>query len=194
MTAGRGIVHSERAGDDLHQDSTLHGIQSWMALPENAQEIAPEFTHYPAGDIPEVTVDGVLVRVIIGEAFGHTSPVKQYSPTLYFESQLPSGRNLSLPSDSEELAFYVVSGCVEINDDSYSEGTMAVVCKGSRLRISAQIDSRVMIIGGAPIGHRELWWKFVSSCKERIELAKADWANGRFDKVQGDDEFIPLPH
>lgn len=193
MTAGRGIVHSERAGDDLDRAAALHGIQSWMALPNEAEEIAPDFTHYPAATIPQLTIDGVLVRVIMGQAFGKRSDVKLYSPTLYLECRFPAGGELLLPDEHEELAFYVVSGGVRVGGQRYAEGTMAVACRGHQLRVCADEDSRVMVIGGSSAGERHIWWNFVSSSKARIEQAKSDWAAQRFAPVPGDDEFIPLP-
>jgi len=193
MTAGRGIVHSERAGDDLDRVSSLDGIQSWMALPNDAEEIDPDFLHYPADVIPEVTIKGVVVRVIMGNAFGERSVVKQYSPTLYLECQFAGQDELQLPDDYEELALYVVDGRVQVGGNSYDEGTMAVACGGHQIRVHAETSSRVMVIGGSSLGERHIWWNFVSSSKSRIEDAKADWSNMRLGTVQGDDEFIPLP-
>lgn len=193
MTAGSGIVHSERAGDDLDRVSTLHGIQSWMALPEEHQEIDPGFAHYPADQIPEISLPGASVRVIMGSAYGRTSEVTQYSPTLYMECVLEAGAELELPEDYEELAFYVVSGSVQVSDTRYDEGTMAVACPDKIIQLQADSDSRIMVIGGSSLGPRHIWWNFVSTSKERIEQAKSDWSEGRFGTVEGDDEFIPLP-
>ena len=193
MTAGRGIVHSERAGDDLDTTSRLHGIQSWMALPTDQEECEPSFVHYPASDLPELNMEGVTVRVIIGEAYGHTSPVNSYSPILYLECQMPEGSELVLPESYRELAAYVVSGEVQIDQHTYSNGTMAVACPEKTVRLQARKDSRVMVIGGDPLGNREIWWNFVSSSKDRIEKAKTDWKEGRFDDVPGETESIPLP-
>lgn len=193
MTAGRGIVHSERAGDDLDQTSKLHGIQSWMALPDNEEECEPAFRHFPAADLPELEVDGCKVRIIMGQCFGETSPVTTYSDTLYMECLLPSGRQLAIPAEAEELAAYVVSGAVAVANEHYKGGVLIVANRGAPLEIDARDDSRVMIIGGEPLGERHIWWNFVSSSRERIEQAKDDWRSGRFDPVPGDDEFIPLP-
>lgn len=193
MTAGRGIVHSERAGDDLDTDSTLHGIQSWMALPVGQEEIEPAFVHYPRDVLPEIEVDGVTVRVIIGEAYGHQSPVTTYSPMLYLECLLTKGSTLELPQSYPELAAYVVSGEVNIDDEGYAGGVMAVAASGKPIKLEARDYSRVMVIGGDPIGERHLWWNFVSSSQDRLEQAKVDWKQGRFDMVPGDNEFIPLP-
>lgn len=193
MTAGRGIVHSERAGDDLDKHSRLHGIQSWMALPDGQEEIDPAFVHYPADTLPELDIDGSRIRIIIGEAYGKASPVTCFSPMLYLECRLQKGGTLTLPDSYAELAAYIVSGNVTIDGDSYTEGVLAVAASGASVTLTANEDSRVMVIGGDPVGKRKIWWNFVSSSDERMEAAKADWKEGRFGKVPGDDEFIPLP-
>ncbi len=193
MTAGRGIVHSERAGSDLHQHARLHGIQSWMALPDGEEEIDPAFTHYPAEDLPEQIIDGTRVRVIMGSAWGLTSPVASSIPMLYLELVMPAGFSLKLPTAYRELAAYIVSGEVEIDHKDYASGVMAVAHEGQAVTIKARQDSRVMIIGGDPVGKRYIWWNYVSSSRERIDQAKRDWKEGRFAPVPGDDEFIPLP-
>jgi len=193
MTAGRGIVHSERAGDDLDETARLHGIQSWMALPDHEEEHEPAFKHYPAADLPEFDMDGVTVRVIIGEAYGHTSPVHSYSGTLYLECSMPPGSTFTLPDNQPELAACIVSGEVTIDGPTYTEGLMAIACPGATLELTSNSDSRVMVIGGETIGERHLWWNFVSSSRERIEKAQVDWLEKRFAHVPGDDEFIPLP-
>jgi len=193
MTTGSGMVHSERAGDDLNETSRLHGIQSWMALPVDEQERDPAFQHYPAADIPEVEVGGVTVRVIIGEAYGKTSPVHAYSSTLYLECVMPKGSQVTLPDQYEEIGAYVVSGSVSIDGRSYGAGVMAVGCDGAAVTLSAEEESRVMVVGGEALGERYLYWNFVSSSKERIEKAKLDWREGKFGQVPGETEFIPLP-
>lgn len=193
MTAGRGIVHSERAGDDLGATSQLHGIQSWMALPRDEEEREPAFVHYPSEDLPELDVDGCTVRIIMGECFGKRSPVTTFSDTLYLECVIPAGSQVTIPGDAEELAAYVVSGEVGLAGANYGGGIMLVAKQGQALTLHAKEDSRVMIIGGEPLGERHVWWNFVSSSRERIEQAKDDWREGRFGLVPGDDEFIPLP-
>ena len=193
MTAGRGIVHSERAGDDLNTTSRLHGIQSWMALPEGHETREPAFSHVPASDLPEVRRDGAIVRVIIGEAFGHESPVTADSPMLYLECRLSAGAILDLPESSGDQAVYLVSGQVRIDQRSLDGNAMAVAADGRALRLEAVTDAHLMVIGGAPLGHRHIWWNFVSSSKEAIERAKRDWREGRFDPVPGETELIPLP-
>lgn len=193
MTAGSGIVHSERAGDDLHETSRLHGIQSWMALPDDEEECDASFHHYPAADLPDIEVDGVNVRVIIGEAYGHASPVHTYSSTLYLECVMPQGSELTLPVDYPEIAAYVVSGGITIDDRDYGAGVMAVGREGVPLTLTTTQESRVMVIGGDPLGERHIYWNFVSSSKERIEQAKSDWRERKFGEVPGEHEFIPLP-
>ncbi len=193
MTAGRGIVHSERAGDDLAVTSRLHGIQSWIALPLDLEEMEPTFLHYPASSLPERSIDGCTVRVIMGSAYGLQSPVLTYSPTLYFEATLPQGGALAVLDEAPERAVYVVSGRVAIGDDTYGEGTLAVLRAGSTVPLRAETETRAIVIGGAPVGPRHIWWNFVSSSEARIERAKRDWAEMRMGNVPGDDEYIPLP-
>ena len=193
MTAGRGIAHSERAGDDLDETSKLHGIQSWTALPDDEEEREPGFVHYPAAELPQLDIDGCTVRIIMGECFGECSPVTTYSDTLYIECVIPAGREITIPGDSPELAAYIVTGAVRISGDEFTDGVMLVARPGQPLDIRAVADSRVMIIGGESLGERHVWWNFVSSSRERIEQAKDDWREGRFAPVPGDDEFIPLP-
>jgi redox-sensitive bicupin YhaK (pirin superfamily) len=193
MTAGSGIAHSERAGDDLHETSRLHGIQSWMALPDEEEECEAAFKHYPAEDLPDFEVNGVSVRVIIGEAYGHSSPVHAYSSTLYLECRMPEGSVLTLPEDHDEIAAYVVSGSVKIDGESFGEGVMAVGSGSAAMTLTAEEESRVMVIGGEPLGRRHIYWNFVSSSRERIEQAKSDWREGKFGQIPGETEFIPLP-
>ena len=193
MTAGRGIVHSERAGDDLDETSRLHGIQSWMALPEDEQECEPDFVHYPADQLPAFDQEGVAVTVIIGSAYGHSSPVAARAPMLYLDLQMPAGTRLTLPDTYEELAAYVVEGGITVDGTSFGPGSMTVFREGAAAHVAAAEDSRVMVIGGANMGERHIFWNFVSTTRERIEQAKSDWREKRFGKIEGDDEFIPLP-
>ena len=193
MTAGHGIVHSERASDDLAVTSRLHGIQSWIALPLELEEIEPTFLHYPATTLPERWIDGSRVRVIMGNAYGLQSPVLTYSPTLYLEATLPAGGELVLLDEAKERAVYVVAGSVAIGADVYAEGTLAVLREGATAPLKAATETRVIVVGGSPIGPRHIWWNFVSSSEARIERAKRDWADMRMGTVPGDDEFIPLP-
>lgn len=194
MTAGRGIVHSERASDDDRRTgSRLHGIQSWMALPAAREESEPAFVHHAADSLPELQHDGVTVRVIVGEAFGRRSPVEVASPTLYLECRMPAGTALTLPGSCRELAAYVVSGELRIDGQQYRDGVMAVARDARTPRLEAVTDSRVMVIGGEPLGEREIWWNFVSSSRQRLEQARQDWQEQRFAAVPGETEFIPLP-
>ena len=192
MTAGRGIVHSERARE-VESVRRLHGIQSWVALPESLEEMEPSFVHYPAATLPELAVGGCTVRVIVGSAFGATAPVAAFSPTLYLDVRLPRGARFTLPAEHSERAAYVAEGTVRIDGRDYAAGVMAVARAGAAPALEAVAASRVLVIGGEPLGARHIWWNFVSSSKERIERAKRDWSEGRIGKVPGDDEFIPLP-
>jgi redox-sensitive bicupin YhaK (pirin superfamily) len=193
MIAGRGIVHSERAGDDLARQSRLHGIQSWIALPDVDLECEPDFIHYPASRIPEFPVDGGTVRLIIGEAFGRQSPVKATVATLYLEARVPAGQRLRVPPTVPELAVYVVSGRIRSGGTVLDAGVMAVIRPGAPLDIDAEADCCVMVLGGEPVGTRILWWNFVAATRDRLDRARADWKSGRFPAIAGDDEFIPLP-
>ncbi|MBT8437976.1 MAG: pirin family protein [Gammaproteobacteria bacterium] len=193
MTAGRGIVHSERAGDDLHSTSRLHGIQTWMALPDDQQECEPDFVHYPAAELPGFEQDGVSIRLIMGEAYGYASPVTQHAPTLYLECRFPGGTSLTLPNSYDEIAAYVVSGDIHVDGYTPGQGQMAVACPGNTLHLDADSESHVMVIGGTNLGKRHVWWNFVSNSKQRIEQASDDWREDRFEKVPGETEFIPLP-
>ena len=193
MTAGRGIVHSERASDDLEKTSRLHGIQSWIALPLDLEEMEPTFLHYPASSLPEMSTDGCTVRVIMGSAYGLQSPVLTYSPTLYLEATLRTSARLAVLDEAAERGVYVVSGRVEIDGNDYAEGTLAVLRSGATVPLAAKTDARVIVIGGTSVGPRHIWWNFVSSSEARIERAKRDWAEMRMGRVTGDDEYIPLP-
>ena len=193
MTAGRGIVHSGRAGEDLDETAPLHGIQSWIALPEDQQERAPDFAHYPAAELPEIELDGATIRLILGQAYGSRSPVTCYSRSLYLDCMLEQQARLALPSDEQELAVYVVSGELEIDGQTLKSGVMAVTCPDNVPTVIARQKSRVMVIGGDHLAPRKIWWNFVHSNPARIEQAKADWQAGRFPIVPGDEEFIPLP-
>ncbi len=195
MVAGRGIVHSERERPEATRHvRPLHGLQLWLALPQSDEETDPAFHHYPSADIPAVTADGVSLRVMMGTAFGITSPVKTFAQTLYVEAELQPGQSLVLP-DAPQRAVYVAQGEVRVASTAIAQHTMAVLRDSSAgATLHAQAPSRVVIIGGESLGQRFIEWNFVSSRKERIEQAKQDWANGRFPKVPGDEtEYIPLP-
>ncbi len=195
MTAGRGIVHSERtAEDDRRNPSPLHGIQSWVALPRADEETDPAFSHHGRDSLPAFEEERVALRLIAGEAYGRKSPVPAFSEMFYLDAALGEGASLALPEEHEERAVYVVEGAVELDGQPVAQRSMAVLAPGGAPRLTARTESRVMLLGGAPIdGERFIWWNFVSSRQERIEQAKRDWQEGRFPSVPGETEFIPLP-
>ncbi len=196
MTAGRGIAHSERTDHALRSHSNrLFGIQSWVALPKEAEETAPGFVHHPAASLPLVEDSGVRLRLIAGAGWGLASPVAVSSPLFYADAVLAPGAALPLPEEHEERAAYVLEGEVEVAGDRFEPGRMLVFRAGDRLALRAGPQgARVLLLGGAAMdGPRHLFWNFVSSSRERIEQAKADWKAGRFAMVAGDQEFIPLP-
>ena len=196
MTAGHGIVHSERTGTELRRTgSRLDGLQLWVALPLGHEETEPEFHHHPARDLPVIGVGGTRIRVLAGSAFGETSPVRTFSPLFYADATMPAGSELPLPDEHEERAAYIVSGSVECGHERGEHGRMLVFAPNVPATLRAITDARVALIGGAPIdGERHIFWNFVSSSRERIERAKRDWREGRFPKVPGDErEFIPVP-
>ena len=193
MTAGRGIVHSEREPASLQGTSYLmHGIQLWAALPIAKEEIEPSFVHTPAGKIPSLKVDDAQVRVLIGSAFGVASPVATFMPTLYLDVQLPANGALNLPALAPEMAVYAVDTDLQLDGDPLAIHMLGVL--DGATRIEAKAAARFVVIGGAPLeSKRFMWWNFVSSSKDRIEQAADDWQAQRMGKVAGDDEFIPLP-
>lgn len=194
MTAGKGIVHSEKVTPEvLESGQKLHGIQTWVALPVEAEEIEPRFEHYPADAIPELARDGVLIRVIIGSAYGLESPVRTESETLYVELKLESGAEVGLPV-VEELGVYVVDGAVSVDGEPAAARELTVLEDNTEATITASGGAHVILCGGAKLeGRRIVWWNFVSSSRDRIEQAKQDWNTGKFDPVPGETEFIPLP-
>ncbi len=194
MVSGSGIVHSERERPQITAiDHVLHGLQLWLALPVEHEEIAPSFHHYPSATIPALQVAGVPVRVMMGRAYGATSPVRTFSDTLYVEAHLQPGQSLVLPQ-AEERAVYVASGELTAHDAVMPEFSMTIFANQPGITVTATTAARIALIGGASVGPRFIDWNFVSSRKERIEQAKRDWTEGRFAKVVGDEvEFIPLP-
>ena len=193
MTAGRGIVHSERTPDDLRGGTRRsHGLQLWCALPAADEETVPSFAHTPAAALPEIEVGGARLRVLVGEAFGVASPVATRSPTLYVDLALSAGDALPVPLAAER-AIYAVEGSLSLDGTAVPLHTMVVIPAGVEPMLSADEDSRAVLIGGEPLGPRHIWWNFVSSRKERIVQAADDWAAGRFAMVPGETEFIPLP-
>jgi redox-sensitive bicupin YhaK (pirin superfamily) len=196
MTAGRGIVHSERTPQELRQTgSRLHGLQLWVALPKEHEETEPSFHHHPAAALPTLEQDGARLRVLAGSAYGATSPVETFSPLFYVEASVPAGGRVPLPAEHEERAAYVAEGVLSCGERRSERHHMIVFARGATPRLLAETPSRVMLLGGAPIdGRRHIWWNFVSTSKDRIEQAKRDWKEGRFAKVPGDEqEFVPLP-
>jgi len=195
MTAGRGIVHSERTPKDLvGVPHRTHGLQLWAALPVAHEEDEPGFCHTPSSAIPELTVDGADIRVLIGSAFGQTSPVQVYSQTLYLDIALKAGHELALSGLPAEAAIYPVSGALEVDGAVLELHNMALPNTADTRRVKAGSDARFVIIGGEPLdGHRYMSWNFVSSSKERIVQAGDDWEAQRFPKVPGETEWIPLP-
>ncbi len=194
MTAGRGIVHSEKVtAEVLASGQRLHGLQTWVALPVDAEEIEPGFEHYPAADIPSATVDGARIRVALGSAFGLSSPVATNSETLYIEVDLEPGQAVAIP-EAEELAVYVVEGSVAVNRELVGPGMLAVLQSAASGRVAAETRAKIMFAGGDVLaGDRIIWWNFVSSSRERLEKAKVDWREQRFDAVPGDTDIMPLP-
>jgi redox-sensitive bicupin YhaK (pirin superfamily) len=194
MSAGRGIVHSERGTDAAHaQGQHLHGLQTWVALPQAQQETDPWFRHYPAAQLPRTEVTGASLQVLIGTAFGLQSPVAAPSPTLYVLIEIDAGSRLALEADYAQRALYVIDGEIEIDGEVIARHELGVLAPATG-HFTARSDSRVMLFGGAPLdGPRLLWWNFVASSRERIEQAKQDWAAQRFAPVPGETEFIPLP-
>ena len=196
MTAGKGIVHSERTGPELRSTgSPIHGLQMWVGLPAAKEEMDPGFAHHATSEFPMVTDTGKSVRVVVGSLYGTKSPVPTVHETIFGDVHLSAGASLPLDADHEERAVYVIKGTIDIAGDKFEPGRLLVFKRGDRITITAATDAHFVIVGGAPMdGPRHIWWNFVSSRKERIEQAKADWTAGHFDKVPGDEiEFIPLP-
>lgn len=196
MTAGRGIVHSERTPEELRgSPMAMSGLQTWIALPEAQEEIAPSFANTARAALPVFAADGVSGRVVIGDFAGMRSPVKTMSDTLYVDVLLEAGAKIAIPPNAEERAIYVLEGDVEIAGDRFPPDRLLVFRPGDEIAIASTTGAHFMLFGGASLGSkRYIWWNFVSSSKERIEQAKEEWRTGRFDIVPGDDkEFIPLP-
>ncbi len=196
MTSGRGIAHSERTGaEERARPHAAHGLQSWVALPKEYEEIAPEFHHHAADSLPEFTHKNVQFKLICGRALSHEAPVKVYSPIFYLEAHMPAGSSFTLPPEYRERALYLVSGKLRIAGNIISPLTLPIFEAGGDIRIEALEDSRLMLLGGEPFAEpRFIWWNFVSTSEDRIAQAKEDWQQGTFGTVPGDEkEFIPLP-
>ncbi|HYG89816.1 MAG TPA: pirin family protein [Azospirillum sp.] len=195
MTAGRGIAHSERSGDATRRTGQrVFGIQSWIALPKDHEETDPAFVHHPAATLPIIEGEGKRVRVVAGQAYGERSPVQGFSAMLYVDAALDTDARLPVPAEHAERALYVADGMIAVNGDRFNAGQLLVLRSGDAITVDAETPARVLLLGGEPMdGPRHIWWNFVSSSKDRIEAAKADWKAGRFDAVPGETEFIPLP-
>ena len=195
MTAGRGIVHSERsAPDDRARGQRLHGIQSWVALPQAHEQAEPAFSHQPKAAPPEINLPGVNMRLIVGAAFGKLAPTPAFSPIFYLAVDMRTGSSFSLPPEHEERGLYVVDGDVRIDAEPVAEKHLAVLPADTTPVIAAASPARLMLIGGDKIdGERFIWWNFVASSRDLIEDAKTRWRDGHFAQVPGETEFIPLP-
>jgi redox-sensitive bicupin YhaK (pirin superfamily) len=196
MTAGRGIVHSERTATELRANgAALYGIQAWIALPKGDEDTTPGFTHLGSEALPTIEAEGKRVRVVAGTLWGETSPVPSFSEMIYADAILETGSKLPIPAEHDERAVYVVEGTVSIAGDRFECGRLLILHPGDAVTVEAVSNARVLVLGGEPMdGPRFIWWNFVASSKERIEAAKADWKAGRFDVVPDDsEEFIPLP-
>lgn len=195
MTAGRGIVHSERTPPAARQrPSRLHGMQAWVALPRAAEETAPAFHHLGAPEIPALDADGVRLRVIAGTVAGLASPVRTFGGMGYAAVELAAGAQWRLGTEHEERGVYLVDGDLALDGDAVPAGACAVLEPGRAVTLQATSPCRCMVLGGEPAdGPRHIWWNFVSSSEARIEQARQDWRLGRFPAVPGDAEFIPLP-
>jgi redox-sensitive bicupin YhaK (pirin superfamily) len=197
MTAGRGIAHSERTGMEVRaQGHRMHGIQSWVGLPQADEEAPPAFHHFGVAELPEHEEGGVTLRLIAGSAFGLTSPVKVFSPIFYADARFAPGGALHYSAEHEERALFVIEGEIQTGGiEVHGPGAMLALEKDEEVTLYAAAPARVMLLGGARLdGERHIWWNFVSSSKDRIERAKQEWRDGKFGLIPGDDkEFIPLP-
>lgn len=197
MTAGRGIVHSERTpAAERAAGHRVHGIQTWVALPQSDEETAPAFHHHPAATLPTLSLDEgrVRLRVVAGDAYGLTSPVRVFTRTLYVAVECDAGARLTIHDDHRERGIHVADGAVAIGGHTLTASRMLVLPEGGAYELQALAPTRLFLFGGDPLdGERYIWWNFVSSRRERIEQAKRDWTEQRFGKVPGETEFIPLP-
>ncbi|MDE2402011.1 MAG: pirin family protein [Burkholderiales bacterium] len=195
MTAGRGIVHSERAPEDLRaSDRPMHGLQLWVALPKEHEESSPRFAHTAASEIPQIEVEGAQVRVLVGQAWGAESPVATLVPTLYLDVALAPGQGLTLPPLAPEMAIYTVDQALQVDGAHLALNTLAVLDGVSHLSNEGRGEARFVVVGGAPLdGPRFIWWNFVSSERGRIARAAQDWDARLFKAVPDDDERIELP-
>jgi redox-sensitive bicupin YhaK (pirin superfamily) len=193
MTAGKGITHSERLEHARAHGDRVHGIQAWVALPDGQEEIAPSFSHHSAGDLPQWEEGGVIGHLIAGSAYGLTAGAKTLSPLFYAHLEMAPGATAEIPGGHEERALYIATGAVEMDGVRYEAGRMLVL-GASASQVRAVQHATVMVLGGEPVGERFIYWNFVSSSKDRIAQAAADWRAGRMKLPDADDaEFIPLP-
>jgi redox-sensitive bicupin YhaK (pirin superfamily) len=194
MTAGRGIVHSERTPERLrNMDHAFHGLQTWVALPAEHEDAEPTFAHHPKASLPLIEREGVTLTVVAGDAFGEVSPVKVLSRTLYVSLDFVADASLRIPNDHVERALFPVSGELYLDGEPLPLNTLVVLDAGSEPILTAGGPARVMLLGGDPLGPRFVWWNFVATTRERIEAGKQRWASGGFAMVPGETEFIPLP-
>jgi redox-sensitive bicupin YhaK (pirin superfamily) len=195
MTAGRGITHSERFDTLRRTGGTMHGLQAWVALPTEAEEIKPSFGHHGAEDLPTYeSPDGLWARLIAGKAFGAEAKVETHSPMFYAHWRLKADAKAQIPAEYPERAAFVAAGQIEVDGRTYQTGQMLIFAPRQPVLVTGVTDSEIMLLGGEPLGPRFIEWNFVSSSRERIEQAKADWRAGRMKLPDADhDEFIPLP-
>lgn len=195
MTAGRGIVHSERSpATERAGGPGLFGMQTWLALPDGREEIDPAFEHVAADALPVVETPGVWARVLMGSLWGATAATTCHSPTIYAELRLQPGARVPIDAQADERAVLVIDGGARLDDMPLEPGALTVIAPGHAATLAADTPVRAMLIGGAAMTHRHVWWNFVSSSRDRIDEARRDWCEGRFPVVPGDsDEFIPIP-
>lgn len=203
MTAGRGVVHSERTPDaERASGQKMFGIQTWVALPEDKEDMAPAFFHHPAAELPRFSRDGIDYTLILGTAWDQEAPVKVFSPILYLHGEVPAGTSSRIDLDHDEVAVYLVTGSLSLDGQALEPGEMAILDSGAAVELVAETDSRIMIAGGTSLGPRQIDWNFVASSRARIEQASADWTaaaeagfpdGGRFILPPGETEHIPLP-
>jgi redox-sensitive bicupin YhaK (pirin superfamily) len=195
MTAGRGIVHSERTPDaERAAGQKLHGIQIWVALPKSAEEVEPEFHHHAVETLPAIEHDGVHLRLVVGDALGLHSPVRIFAPMFYLAAEFSAGGKFVLPAEYAERAVYAVDADLIVDGEPLAAQRMATLAAGAEVEIVSPGGGHAVFFGGAPLdGERHLYWNFVASSRERIEQAKQDWAAQRIGHVPGETEFIPLP-
>ena len=195
MTAGGGIVHSERTpADDRERQRRMHGLQLWVALPLDQEQGRAAFEHTDAGALPELALDGISGRLVAGTAYGQRSPVGVSSPLFYVDAYVPRGQALPLPDEHQQRAAYVVAGAMRVGDETLAPGELVSFVPGTTLSLLAEVDPHVVLIGGAPLdAPRYIWWNFVASSETLLEEARQAWLAQRYPMVAGDPEFIPLP-